>query len=108
MRKLSKDSTNQSDIVNAINDLIDGNNNARNEITLGAGTISSFTSDQIGTEINKNSFIDLMPMGPTAAALKYSGNLFISQTIGGAFAVTHPSSSDGVTFRIIVLGGSGL
>lgn len=108
MRKLSRTRNSDHAIVTAINELIDGNNNARNEITLGSGQNSNFTSDQIGTEININSFIDLMPMGPIAAALKYSGDLFISQTINGAFTVTHPSSSDGVEFRIIVLGGSGL
>lgn len=108
MRRLSALGNQPHEIATAINDLIGGNNNATNNIVLESGTSSSFESDQIGTEINEFSFVELMPMSLAASVLKASGNLFVSEIINGAFTLTHPTSNDGLEYRIVVLGGSGL
>ncbi len=94
------------DIVSRINDLISGLNNATNDIKLGIGAETLFSTDEIKTEINQYSYIGLMPMDADATALLLGGMAYISDVKNGTFTVTHPIGSENIEFRILVSGSS--
>jgi hypothetical protein len=98
------------DMALIINTIIDGDNNASNQITLGSGTTTTFESDTIGTRINEKSVIMFMPLSAAAAVELYSGAMFCAEATitNGEFIVTHGGSASGLEFRILVMGGAGL
>lgn len=100
------------EIAFIINELIQGNNNASNQIQVGDGvaTTTVFQSDSIGTRINEKSVITFMPLTASAAAELYSGNMYClaADIINGQFTVTHSTGANALDFRILVMGGDGL
>lgn len=100
------------EVASIVNQLIEGNNNASNQIQVGDGaaTTTVFESDTIGTRINENSVIVFTPLTAAAATELYSGNMYCleSNIINGQFTVTHSGTANALDFRILVMGGDGL
>ena len=100
------------DLAVTVNELIQGNNNASNQIQVGDGiaTTTVFQSDQIGTRIREKSVIVFTPLTGAAATELYSGNMYCLEAdiINGQFTVTHSTGANALDFRILVMGGDGL
>lgn len=84
------------------NSLINGGSNAVGEITLDAS--ASGGSRIFDRRAGTDTVVAFMPLTAEAAAELYSGNMWISERVGGAFTITHSAATSTRSYGYALFG----
>lgn len=103
MRAVPPDGGSQREVATALNQVIQGRNNANGSVTLTASAATTAVSDD---SISGDATVLLTPRTANAAAEQAAGTLYLSAIANGSFTLTHANNAQSDrTFDYLVLGG---
>lgn len=103
MRALAPNEGRLSWLVQAINELIQGRNNAWGEVTL---TLNQATTTVTSPAFPATAIPIFTPLHANAAAELGAGTMYVSSRANGSFVITHANSATANrTFGWVALGG---
>lgn len=81
---------NETEIIQAINQVNSGNINNTGTVTL---TANAATTTVTNSKVSAASYIELMPATANAATEKAAGTMYVSTRNNGSFVITHANNA---------------